>query len=138
LPAAEFVARIAEAAAEAVGPGVRLTVNAAEDRIPNERAFPLALIVNELVGNAARHGARGHGAVRVDFHRDGEAMVLAVSDDGPGFGGVSPLDEGLRSSGLSLVRGLCSQIGAHLSFDEQPTGLTVVVRFSSEREGTTS
>lgn len=138
VPAAEFVARISEAAAAAVGPDVRLTVHAAAFRVQNDRAFPLALIINELVVNAARHGARGNGAVRVDLLREEETMALAVSDDGPGFHGRSSASGRRRSSGLSLVRGLCGQIGARLSFDDGPEGATVFVRFPAECRGADS
>jgi two-component sensor histidine kinase len=125
VPAAEFVTRIAEVAAEAAGSGIRLTVTAAEGRLPNDRAFPVALILNELVGNAARHGARGRGAVRVDFSRDGDRAVLIVADDGPGLPpGAASSDR--RSSGLFMVRGLCRQIGADVAFASGDSGGSVV------------
>lgn len=46
------------------------------------------LILQPLVENAIRHGVaarQGRGTVRVRTERDGESLLLAVEDDGPGF-----------------------------------------------------
>jgi len=51
------------------------------------KALVPALLVQPLVENAIEHGlatARG-GRVRVSARRDGDALALEVSDDGPGF-----------------------------------------------------
>lgn len=66
-----------------------------------------ALLVQPLVENALEHGlatARG-GRVRVAARRDGETLVIEVTDDGPGFGaraadGTSP---GERDGGVGLA-----------------------------------
>ena len=60
------------------------------------------LILQPLVENAIRHGAsarQGGGTVRVRIERDGEELLLAVEDDGPGFqsGSAAP------ASGVGLA-----------------------------------
>jgi two-component sensor histidine kinase len=93
----------------------RLAAEAEPVALPNDAAVPLALILNELLTNALKHGgaaAGGGGGVRVRLAAasEGGALELAVEDDGPGF---DPADaQGRRrASGLGLVRGLVRQRG---------------------------
>lgn len=73
-----------------------------EASLPAKRATSLALIVNELVANAAKHG-RGH--IEIHLRRRGEAAVLEVADDGPGFPeGFDPSTS--ANTGLELVENI--------------------------------
>jgi PAS domain S-box-containing protein len=55
--------------------------------LPSKKATALALIVNELVTNAAKHGlsSRSQGKLRVSLGPEEEDLVLRVQDDGVGF-----------------------------------------------------
>lgn len=66
---------------------VALLVDAESHILPNERAVPLGLMLNEAVANALRYGFPDNraGQVRVRFAREGEEFVLTVSDDGIGL-----------------------------------------------------
>jgi two-component sensor histidine kinase len=68
---------------------------------------PLALILNELVTNAAKYGTdrEGRGTVRVALAGAEGRFTLVVEDDGPGFD-LSEVRR--RSSGLGLVMGLAA------------------------------
>jgi two-component sensor histidine kinase len=123
----EFVRRLVHAIAETFATVVQVDVTAVEGRMSHDRALPLALILNELLTNAAKHGARENGRIAVDFHRRGPDYVLSVEDGGRG---LSPGEVG-RSSGLNLVRGLCRQIGARLDFTNSK-GLRCEVSFPAE------
>ena len=73
-------------------------------------AMPLALIINELVTNAMKHGLHHRvNPIRVGLVRDVADLELFVGDDGPGFD-----LEAVRqnSSGLRLVEGLARQLRA--------------------------
>ena len=71
-------------------------------------AMPLALILNELLTNAAKHALRGgEGTIRVGLIREADRFLLDVEDDGPGFD-LNAVRE--RASGLELVRGLARQL----------------------------
>jgi two-component system sensor histidine kinase KdpD len=54
--------------------------------LPEIPADPMQLdqVMTNLLENAARHSPPG-GAVRIDVHRDGDAIRVGVADDGPGI-----------------------------------------------------
>jgi PAS domain S-box-containing protein len=91
----------------------------AAEQLSNDTAMPLALILNELVTNAAKHGAngRGEGWIKVRLTKGLDSFELTVEDDGPGF----DLGEAnRRSSGLGLVSGLARQLGGALRVERAP------------------
>ena len=61
-----------------------------------------AFAVQHLMENAIRHGVARRedaGQVRVTARREGDSLVIAVSDDGPGIGtGPSPAGHGLENT----------------------------------------
>jgi two-component sensor histidine kinase len=77
--------------------------------LPKETAVPLALILNELLTNAAKHGANDRGRVSLNVglrQRSGE-IELYVQDSGSGFN----LEEVQgRASGLDLVTKLARRL----------------------------
>jgi len=94
--------------------------------ISNDIAFPVALIANELLSNAAKYGTpRGVGRIFVSLKPVNGELELQVRDWGLGFTGV---ESNRRSSGLGLVRGLCRQIGGRLDITSEG-GTVVRVRF---------
>jgi two-component sensor histidine kinase len=105
-----FMASVCEAAAGAFGDKVRLDLRCDAGRLANDMAVPLALILNELVGNAAKYGAgaEGRATIRVALTGADGRFRLAVEDDGPGF---DLCRVRRNSSGLGLVVGLARQIG---------------------------
>jgi two-component sensor histidine kinase len=121
-----FVRALCEALGNTFGPTFELDCKVSEGRLSSETAFPLALIVNELLTNAMKYGASG-GVARVDVSMDelqGE-WHLVIRDHGPGM--PEAVSE-RRSSGLGLVKGLCRQIGGALEI-ENSSGTVVTVRF---------
>ena len=104
-----------------------MRVEAARGYLSNEVSMPLALVLNELLTNAAKHGMNGHGSgeITVKLYRADGQIVLSVEDDGPGFN----LEEtGQRSSGLGLVRGLSRQLHGTFSV-ERGANTRCIVRF---------
>jgi two-component sensor histidine kinase len=123
-----FMTSVCAAAAGALGDRVRLDLRAEAGRLANDMAVPLALILNELVTNAAKYGAdaQGLGTIRVALDRSGDRFVLAVEDDGPGF---DLCEVRRKSSGLGLVAGLARQIGGRFRV-ERNGGARCVLEFS--------
>jgi two-component sensor histidine kinase len=91
----------------------------ASGELSNDTAMPLALILNELLTNAAKYGVNGSGdcVIRVGLTKEGNSFVLYVEDDGPGFDLKTVAS---RSSGLGLVQGLAGQLRGHFEVTRNP------------------
>ena len=121
----DFLHAVCAGAQQAFSKEVSLHIEADHGDLPNELSMPLALVLNELVTNAAKHGinGRGTGQINVKFHRDDGVAHLSVEDDGPGF----QLEETRRrSSGLGLVRGMMRQLGGELTVEQGPGGRCII------------
>jgi len=97
---------------EGIRLGERLRVSIEAEEGVQQALIP-ALLLLPLVENAVRHGVAPRtegGSVRVNARREGEALVIEVSDDGPGFPGhvlageTVPEGQGLRGIGLRNSR----------------------------------
>jgi PAS domain S-box-containing protein len=118
--APEFVKSVCETVKQTLPPQLAVTYSAEPVELSNDTAMPLALVVNELVTNAAKYGAsQGRaGIIQVALTRKDDAtLCLQVEDEGAGF----DLDEVRgRSSGLSIVQGLARQLGGALIVTRTP------------------
>jgi PAS domain S-box-containing protein len=123
--AKDFLEAVCGAARQAFGRHISISLGPAAGKLSNDAAMPLALILNELLTNAVKHGEGGRGAIRVGLERTGDSFALYVEDDGAGF----ELDDvRRRSSGLGLVSGLTRQLDG--SFEvERAGGARCIVRF---------
>jgi PAS domain S-box-containing protein len=126
----EMVAGIARAARDLtrlpIEPAVEVTIPRPV-RVHVDEAVPIALIVNELLYNALKHGAQNVQSEPVRVHLSGDAnrAVIRVSNDcaapGPSFDLASGRGTG---TGLNLVKSLLPVQGAELRFDFDGTTLT--------------
>jgi two-component sensor histidine kinase len=115
--ATEFLDAVCQAAQQAFPPNLKIVREVASGDLDNDDAMPLALILNELLTNAAKYGCHGHGGqIRVGL-ANGDGFELYVEDDGPGFDLQSVSD---RSSGLKLVQLLARQLRGHLEVVAKP------------------
>ncbi len=92
----------------------------------SEIATPLAMVVMELMQNAAEHGydAGGSGRIHLTAERHGSVLDVAVEDDGKGLPEGFDLDSA-TSLGLSIVRTLVeSELGGHLTLGHSADGGT--------------
>jgi two-component sensor histidine kinase len=125
--ASEFLHAVAKSAQLAFGNSVKVKIEACSGFLPNDVSMPLALILNELLTNAAKHARKDtETAVTVGLRNIEQEMVLWVEDDGPGF--TCRPDGGRRSSGLGLVAGLTRQIQGTFEV-ERGVGARCIVRF---------
>jgi signal transduction histidine kinase len=85
-------------------------------------ATHLYRIAQEAVTNAIKHGE----AVTIDIRLDERAgeIILAVTDDGRGFGHTAPDKHGM---GLNIMQYRAKQIGAALVIQPHPAGGTSVI-----------
>jgi PAS domain S-box-containing protein len=128
--AGEFLNAVCETVKQTLPAAVVLECRPANGVLSNDVAMPLALILNELITNALKHGCKDRGpcAVRVDLTERGGTFELSVEDDGEGFD-----LEAVRkaSSGLQLVLGLARQLHGDIEVTRNPSRVTL--RFAAER-----
>jgi PAS domain S-box-containing protein len=120
--AVEFVDAVCQAAQQSFPGTVKIVRQVATAELDNDRAMPLALILNELLTNAVKYGSSGDATqIRVGL-ANGNGFALYVEDDGPGFDLQSVRD---RSSGLKLVQLLARQLRGQLEVSRQPSRCTI-------------
>jgi two-component sensor histidine kinase len=92
--------------------------------------MPLALIINELLTNAAKYGGNQHGQVTitVGLSRRPGLYEICVQDEGLGFDLEHPSS---RLSGLGLVKALAQRLGGTFSVERRP-GAHCTVRFPDQ------
>ena len=115
----EFLNAVCDTARQAFSRETNILCEAGDIVLSNDSAMPLALIVNELITNAVKHGGNGsgEGMIRVRLTKPDDSYLLEVEDDGPGF----DLDSvRARSSGLRLVEGLARQLGGSFEVTKNP------------------
>ena len=99
--------------------GLRCSIDADPVMLPAEVAQQLAIVVNELATNAAKHG-RGPGEIgelHIESHVSDGRLRLIVSDDGEGLrrrGGDCP-GNGL---GMTIVAAILRQLEATLQIED--------------------
>ena len=97
--------------------------------ISTDRAISSALIVNELVSNAAKHAYQGQGAgsVWVNVATTGvDSFFIAVRDEGGGLPEGFEFGKG-KGLGARMVRALAEQLNASLEVVAQHPGVQFVV-----------
>jgi two-component sensor histidine kinase len=124
---AAFMTSVCAAAGAAYGDSLALHLQIRAGTLANDEAVPLALVLNELIANAAKHGAGadGRSSVGICLVEEKGGFTLIVEDAGPGF----DLGEARRrSSGLGLVIGLARQMGGSFRVERGP-GARCVLEF---------
>ena len=104
---------------------VRTVRNGTFGRVPATDATALAVVLTELVTNAVEHGLkRTGGTVTIDSERDGNKLLVRVTDDGVG---MSP-EKVMNGLGTQIVRTLVStELDGTITWNPVPTGGTQVV-----------
>ncbi len=109
---------------------IELRCAAEEIEVSPDHAVSFALLLTELVTNAAKHayGASG-GVVHVQLHRDGDERLLTVSDQGIGLGANFSIETtGEKSLGMNLIQALTQSVGGTVSVISNG-GTTFSIRF---------
>ena len=120
----EFLRAVCLTVEQALPYGARIDQEKACGVLSNEVAMPLALILNELLTNAFKHGMKSSpsGTVRVGLTESGGQFELYVEDDGNGFE-LECVRE--TSSGLKLVLGLSRQLHGTIDVKREPSRVSL-------------
>ena len=116
--AAELLRAVCETTQQMFPSGTEIVCQADSVHLPNDVAMPLALILNELLTNAVKHGGSGkpEQTVHVKLSSQSSGLALHVEDGGPGF----DFEQISTKSGLRLVEGLARQLGARFTTSSTP------------------
>jgi two-component sensor histidine kinase len=100
--------------------GVTISVEGVEAIISTTKIQPIGLVVNELVTNAAKHGA---GDIQVRFTPAAHGCFeLSICDEGPGFtSDFDPTRSG-KGLGMKVVVALASQLKGSVAAGANPSG----------------
>ncbi|MDB5579421.1 MAG: hypothetical protein JWR80_4597 [Bradyrhizobium sp.] len=111
--------------------GTSVEVRGDEGRVPTIRIQPIGLMVNELVTNAAKHGA---GRIKVNYKIHSDIHELTVCDEGEGL----PADFDPKSAsglGMKVLDTLVKQLRGEMTAEPNPAGrgscFKVIYRISS-------
>jgi len=98
--------------------GNPIKVQGDEGKVPTTRIQPIGLMLNELVTNAAKHGA---GTINVAYKIVGDLHELSVRDEGQGL--ANDFDpEKTAGLGMKVVKALAKQLGGHMTAEANPIG----------------
>jgi PAS domain S-box-containing protein len=116
-------------------PGGSVEVAVAADPVPVSaaKAAPLALLMNELIGNAFKHAYpdRRRGRLRVAIGQPDGHLRIVVEDDGVGLAGG---ELGGHGFGKTLVDMLIRQLRGELAFENAAPGTRAIVTMPLDAE----
>ena len=96
-----------------------IAVDGEEGMVPATSIQPIGLLTNELVTNAAKHGA---GEIEVTFRVSVDANCLMVCDEGPGLKPGFDPHSTTAGLGMRVITTLVRQLRGTLSAGSQATG----------------
>ena len=133
---AEYLEKLCRDIASSLGkPDVNLEFEADSLELPAEQAMSLALIANELVTNAFKHGcAAGAKRIAVTLSHQAETLQPTITDDGAGLSaGAAAKSAGL---GFRVIKTLSNQLGATLTVPNpgDPTEFKVAMPYKAAIE----
>jgi two-component sensor histidine kinase len=133
VPAREIAEKLAQRLRNAWDPDRRVDVRLDGDvgSLNERRGFALALVLNELITNAFRHGfpeAR-HGVLSISLKRSNGGVCLQVADDGVGIASIEQPNK-VIGSGRSIVDALVKdELEGTVDFDADHHGTRVTITF---------
>jgi two-component sensor histidine kinase len=102
-----------------------LSIDIEDQNVDLERSIPLALILNEVICNAFKHGLKDGGSFFLRVSKENERFILEIGDTGPGFDD----DEFVGKLGLGLIDILCGQIDAEKKVNNSKNGVIYTISF---------
>ena len=88
-------------------------------RVAEKEAVPIALVLNELILNAVKHGGKAHGQVNITLRSGRQAEIVQIRISNPLPSKSQERLPDLNHSGLQLVHALMPPQGAQLTIEHQ-------------------
>jgi two-component sensor histidine kinase len=132
----EFTSELADELILALPKGqVGLNLDVQPLGIPASKAAPLALLLNEVIGNAVKHAFPNgrEGQLTIAIGRVENGVKIAVEDDGVGLD-YSPAPEG--SFGKTLIAMLVHQLKGQLTWHDMKPGTRAEIVMPVDAEET--
>ena len=105
----------------------RVVISGEMVEVPRESVTPLGLMLHELATNALKHGAfsAAEGTVTIEWRHEDDALRLTwMEEGGPSVGEPSAS----TGTGSRIMDGVLRTIGAELSYEWPPGGLSATLR----------
>ncbi len=101
--------------------------------IATDRAIPIALMINELITNAAKHAYEGQTGfnIWVGLAREGDTIRVSVRDEGIGLPATFDLAKS-KGLGMRLLRSFLQQLDATIALSPHAKGTEFVVAIPLE------
>ena len=112
--------------------GDRCAVEADPILLGPDQAVPLALVVNELVTNAVKHGGGPEASVTIKLGRSSQGCRLAVRNRGTLPAGYRPEDS--RGFGMRMVTSMVNQLGGRLEASSMAGETEFAVTFQPKHQ----
>jgi two-component system, sensor histidine kinase PdtaS len=117
------------------GAGLSCSVDADPVTVSSTDAQQIAIAINELAMNAAKHAYRKGepGGLHVECHRDGATLRLTVSDDGAGLGQEFSAERA-TGLGMTILKAVVRQLHGTLDArDDHGARFTITLPLSPVR-----
>lgn len=138
LPLSDLARQIIQAALQVLPPTKRVAIHVAPSavRVTPAQANNLALALNELATNSAKHAAGSPGEVvriTVRIDADNDEIQLEFRDNGPGYPeGILNQDKASYNVGFDLIRNVVTQNLRGQMDLYNDNGAVTVIRFRAE------
>lgn len=132
IDAAESIAGLCQAMSQArlSAEGIELTFVEQPVKLKSDRCWQMALVVSELITNAARHAFhREGGSIRVEISQTGAFIQCSVSDNGRAAVVNQP------GCGSKIVRALAESLGGTIEQHFAANGTRATLTFPVDSEG---
>lgn len=123
---------VSDLAGSAGREGVEIDLDLESVTIPGRHGAPVALLVNEAVGNALRHAyPEGHnGRIDVRLRRTADGFGLEVTDSGVGFDPGAPK----AGFGMTVAQLMCQQLKGRMETKPGNPGVCISVSVPMDRQ----